>query len=154
MTGPVKLKLWISSNVDDADLFVVLRDVGPDGGEVTYPGIQPGGGSRVAAAYGWLRLSHRKLDPARSAPYRPFHTHDEIQKVEPGKPVPVEIEILPTSTVFEPGHRLVLEVRANDDPGHFFTHTDPRDRIQRGANTIHTGGKFDSHLLLPIIPAR
>jgi len=154
VTGPVKLKLWVSSSVDDADLFAVLRNIGPDGREVTYPGVQPGGESQVAVAYGWLRVSHRKLDPARSTPQRPFHTHDEVQKIEPGRPVPVEIEILPTSAVFEPGHRLMLEIRASDDPRHLFTHTDPRDRIQRGANTIHTGGEFDSHLLLPIIPNR
>ncbi len=154
MTGPIKLKCWVSSSIDDADLFAILRNIGPDGTEVVYPGIQPGGGSMVAAAYGWLRVSHRKLDPARSTPYRPFHTHDEIQKLKPGEPVPVEIEILPTSVVLERGHRLVLEVGAKDDPRHSFTHTDARDRIQMGTNTIHTGGPFDSHLLLPIIPAR
>src|SRR5262249_17096155 len=115
VTGPVKLKLWVSSSIDDADLFAILRNVGPDGTEVIYPGIQPGGASAVAAAYGWLRVSHRKLDPLRSLPYRPFHTHDEIQKVKPGEVVPVEIEILPTSIVLEPGHRLVREVGARDD---------------------------------------
>jgi len=152
VTGPIKLGLWVSSSIDDADLFAILRNIGPDGEEVVYPGIQPGGGSTVAAGYGWLRLSHRKLDPARSTAYRPFHTHDEIQKVEPGEVVHVEIEILPTSVVLERGHRLVLEVGAQDDPRHFFTHTDPRDRVQAGTNTLHTGGPFNSHLLLPIIP--
>lgn len=47
-----------------------------------------------------------------------------------------------------------LEVRASDDPHQTFTHTDPRDRIQRGSVTIQSGGSFDSHLLVPIIPAR
>ncbi|HEX7840963.1 MAG TPA: CocE/NonD family hydrolase [Kofleriaceae bacterium] len=154
VTGPLKLRLWVSSTVDDADLFAVVRNVGPDGVEVTYPGVMPGRPTRVAVAYGWLRVSHRKLDPARSTPYRPFHTHDELQKVPPGTPVAVDIEIVPTATVFEAGHRLVLEVRASDDPHHTFTHTDPRDRIQSGSVTIHSGGSFDSHLLVPIIPAR
>jgi uncharacterized protein len=72
----------------------------------------------------------------------------------PGTPVAVDIEIVPTATVFEAGHRLVLEVRASDDPHHTFTHTDQRDRIQRGSVTIHGGGSFDSHLLVPIILAR
>jgi len=56
--------------------------------------------------------------------------------------------------VFEPGHRLVLEIGAQDDPQSFFQHDDPRDRIARGSVTLHTGGSFDSHLLLPIIPGR
>ena len=152
VTGPIKLKLWVSSTSDDADLFAVVRNLRPDGSEVTYSGPQPGGDSRVAVAYGWLRLSHRKLDPERSTGYRPYHTHDEIQKVHPGEVVPVEIEILPTSAIFEPGHRLVIEVGAKDDPRSFFQHDDPRDRIERGTVTVHTGGTFDSHVLLPIIP--
>ncbi len=154
VTGPIKLGLWVSSSTDDADLFAIVRNLRPDGTEVVYPGPRPQGGSTVAVAYGWLRLSHRKLDVARSTPYRPYHTHDEVQKVRPGEPVAVEIEILPTSAVFERGHRLVLEVGSSDDPTSQFQHDDPRDRIQRGSCTLHTGGRFDSHLLLPIIPAR
>ena len=42
--------------------------------------------------------------------------HDELQKLQPGEIVPVEIEIWPTSVVFERGERLVLEVGAKDDP--------------------------------------
>ena len=91
VTGPVALRLWVSSSVDDADLFAVLRNVAPDGSEVTYPGPLPEG-SRIAAAYGWLRASHRKLDPSRSTPYRPFHSHDEVQKLTPGEPVALDIE--------------------------------------------------------------
>ncbi|HJW68243.1 MAG TPA: CocE/NonD family hydrolase C-terminal non-catalytic domain-containing protein [Candidatus Binatia bacterium] len=103
-------------------------------------------------AYGWLRASHRKLDESRSRPWRPFHTHDELQKLQPGEIVPLEIEVWPTSVVVEHGERLVLEVGAKDDPQSFFQHDDPRDRARTGTNTIHTGGAFDSHLLLPIIP--
>jgi len=153
ITGPIKLKLWVSSTSDDADLFVIVRNLRPDGSEVTYPGPQAGGGSTVAVAYGWLRLSHRTLDPVRSTPYRPYHSHAEVRKVRPGEPVPAEIEILPTSAIFERGHRLVIEVAAQDDARSVFQHDDPRDRIQRGTVPLHTGGEFDSHVLLPVIPA-
>jgi predicted acyl esterase len=153
VTGPIALRLWVSSSGNDADLFAVIRNVAPDGTEVTYPGPLPEG-PRIAAAYGWLRASHRKLDPARSTPYRPYHTHDEIQKLTPGEPVRVEIEIWPTSIVFPVGHRLVLEVGSHDDEKTTFQHTDPRDRVWAATNTIHAGGGFDSSLLLPIIPAR
>src|SRR5262245_36859064 len=154
LTGPIALRLWVSTTSDDADLFAVVRNLRPDGSEVLYPGPQPSGDSVVAVAYGWLRLSHRKLDPARSTPYRPWHTHDEIQKVQPGEVVPVEIEILPTSALFERGHRIVLDVGAVDDPHTQFQHDDPRDRVCRGACTIHTGGAFDARLLVPIVPPR
>ncbi|MEE2777493.1 MAG: CocE/NonD family hydrolase [Acidobacteriota bacterium] len=152
VTGPAKLKLWISTTHDDADLFVIVRNLDPNGREVTYPGSnQPA----LAAAYGWLRASHRELDAARSHPYRPVHAHAETQSIDPEEIVPVEIEILPTSFVLGRGHRLVVEVAANDDPRLFpFTHTDPDDRVQEGQITIHTGGEHDSHLLLPIIRGR
>lgn len=151
-TGPVALKLWISSTADDADLFAIVRKIGADGREVTFPGQSS---PAIPAAYGWLRASHRKLDPERSLPYRPYHTHDELRKLAPGEIVPLEIEIWPTSAVFEPGERLVLEIASEDDP-HIepFVHTHPGDRIRRGTVAIHTGGGHDSHLLMPLIPPR
>jgi hypothetical protein len=152
VTVPIKLRLWVSSSIDDADLFAIIHNINPNGEEVTYPGQNS---PAIAAAYGWLRVSHRKLDPERSTPYRPYHTHDELHKVKPGEVVPVDIEILPASMVFRKGYRLVLEVASKDDPRiNPFTHTDPADRIQSGTNSIHTGGVYDSHLLLPVIPPR
>jgi predicted acyl esterase len=69
--------------------------------------------------------------------------------------VPGEIEIWPTSVVFEPGERLVLEVASEDDPRmEPFLHNDPVDRKLRGITTIHAGGEHDSYLLLPLIPPR
>ncbi|HYB13318.1 MAG TPA: CocE/NonD family hydrolase [Myxococcota bacterium] len=151
-TGPVALRLWISSTVDDADLFAVIRKIGRNGSEITFPGaISPG----IPAAYGWLRASHRKLDPTRSTPYRPYHTHDELLKLDPGAVVPLEIEIWPTSIVFEPGDRLVLEVAAEDDPRMApFLHDHALDRVRRGTFTLYSGGAHDSQLLMPLIPQR
>jgi uncharacterized protein len=152
ITGPMKLRLWISSSVDDMDIFVILHHLNKNNEEITYMGQM---GHTISGAYGWLRLSHRKLDPERSTPYRPFHVHDELQKVKPGEIVPAEIEIWPASMVFHKGDRLILEVGSKDDPKIVpFTHTDPGDRIQTGINSIHTGGQYDSHLLLPVIPPR
>jgi predicted acyl esterase len=152
VTGPINLKVWVSSTSDDADLFCVIHNIDPNGQEVTYPGQSS---PAIAAAYGWLRVSHRQLDPVRSRPYRPYHNHNELQKLEEGEIVPVEIEVWPASIVFDVGHRLVLEIGSRDDPRIApFTHTDPQDRIQTGTVSIHTGGSYDSHLLLPLIPPR
>jgi predicted acyl esterase len=149
-TGPAKLKLWISSTVDDADLFVILRKLDSSGQEVRFPAQN---GPSIPAGVGWLRVSHRKLDAERSTPYRPYHTHDEMQKLVPGEIAPVEVEIWPTSVVFAPGEQLVLEVASRDDPGlDPFLHNHPVDRVQSGSVTVHTGGEYDSHLFLPLIP--
>ena len=63
---------------------------------------------------GWLRASHRKLDPDRSLPYRPWHTHDEEWPLKPGEPVELDIEIWPTSIVVPPGYQLALNIRGSD----------------------------------------
>ena len=74
--GPSALKLWISSTTADADIFAVLRVFDRQGKEVVFQGaLDP----HTPIAQGWLRASHRKLDPRLSLPYRPYHTHDEKQ---------------------------------------------------------------------------
>jgi predicted acyl esterase len=71
ITGPVAAKLWIASQTTDADVFMVLRLFDPKGKEITFIGSND---PRVPIGLGWLRASHRKLDPAKSLPYRPWHT--------------------------------------------------------------------------------
>ena len=159
ITGPVAAKLFVSSDTTDADLFLVLRVFDPHGKEVTFIGSND---PRVPVGLGWLRASHRKLDPKESKPYRPYHTHDEEWPLKPGEPVELDIEIWPTSIVVPKGYRLALSVRGKDyevdgtdaalphapypmkgvGP---FTHTNPLDRpphIFGGRNTLHFGGKF------------
>src|SRR3954465_10954325 len=108
ITGPSTLKLFVSSATEDADLFVVLRVFEPSGKEVLFHGaLDP----KTPVAQGWLRASHRKLDPKRSLPYRPWHNHDQLQKLEPGKPVELDIEIWPTCIVVPAGYRIALNIR-------------------------------------------
>src|SRR6185295_29234 len=76
ITGPVAAKLFVSSDTTDADLFLVLRVFDPAGKEVVFIGSND---PRTPVGLGWLRASHRKLDPKRALPYRPWHTHDEEQ---------------------------------------------------------------------------
>ncbi len=82
ITGPIAAKLWVSSATEDADLFLVVRAFTPDLKEVTFQGALD---AHTPIAQGWLRCSHRKLDPKLTLPYRPYHTHDEEQKLTPGR---------------------------------------------------------------------
>jgi len=68
------------SATEDADLFLVVRAFTPDLKEVTFQGALD---AHTPIAQGWLRCSHRKLDPKLTLPYRPYHTHDEEQKLTP-----------------------------------------------------------------------
>ncbi len=111
ITGPLAAKLFVSSSTTDADLFLVFRVFTPDLREVVFMGaIDP----HTPVAQGWLRASHRKLDAALSTPYRPYHTHDELQPLTPGEAVPLDIELWPTSIVVPAGCRIALTVRGRD----------------------------------------
>jgi predicted acyl esterase len=169
ITGPVAAKLWLSSDTTDADLFLILRVFDPAGKEVTFIGSND---PRVPVGLGWLRASHRKLDMARTKPYRPWHSHDEEWPLKPGEPVELDIEIWPTSIVVPPGYQLALSVRGKDyevdgrdialphapypmkgvGP---FLHIDPDDRpakVFATRNTLHFAAGKQPYLLLPVIP--
>jgi uncharacterized protein len=169
ITGPVAAKLFVSSTTEDADLFLVLRVFSPDGEEVVFQGaLDP----HTPIAQGWLRASHRKIDPELSLEYRPYHTHDEVQPFDRGRVYECDIEIWPTCIVVPPGYRIALTIRGTDYEfpgegarlGSFanemrgcgpFLHDDPRDRppeVFGGQTTIHTGGTTGSYVLLPVIP--
>jgi uncharacterized protein len=172
ITGPLAARLFLSSSTADADVFLVFRVFTPDFREVVFQGaIDP----HTPVAQGWLRASHRKLDARLSAPYRPYHTHDEVQPLAPGKPVQLDVEIWPTSIVVPAGHRLALSVRGRDYEwqkstgarlSNFknelrgcgpFLHDDPRDRPAKvfgGTNTLHFGPGQEAYVLVPIVPAR
>jgi hypothetical protein len=96
ITGPVAAKMLLSSTTTDADLFLVLQVFDPQGEEVTFIGSND---PRTPVGIGWLRASHRKLDAARTTPYRPYHTHDEAWPLQPNMPVELDVEIWPTCIV-------------------------------------------------------
>ena len=169
ITGPLAAKLWASSSTSDADVFLVVRVFTPDLREVTFAGaIDP----HTPVAQGWLRASHRELDPSLSKPFRPYHTHRHAQPLTPQQPVELDVEIWPTSIVVPKGYRLALSVRGKDymyaektglKLSNFknelrgcgpFLHDDPRDRpaeIFDGITTLHFGSQYASYLLIPVI---
>src|SRR5208282_1462517 len=167
ITGPSAVKLFVSSSTSDADIFAVLRVFGPDLKEVVFQGaIDP----HTPVGQGWLRASHRKLDPKLSTPYRPYHTHTRKEPLKPGEVVALDVEIWPTSIVVPAGYRVGLTIRGKDYvyPGpsggklsNFkneltgcgpFLHDDPQDRpaeIFGGVTTLHFGRAMANHVLLP-----
>lgn len=148
LTGTMTLKLWVStSEGDDIDLFVVLRKFDSVGNEVCFYGYN--GFANDGVAKGWLRASHREIDPLRSRPGRPWHTHRSVQRLTAGEIVPVEIEVLASSTLFEAESSLAVEILGHDAASYpAFRH---RRTVNRGFHTIHTGGDFDSHLMAPFV---
>jgi predicted acyl esterase len=151
LTGHMKLRVWVEvDESDDADLFVAVQKLGKDGRLVGFPFIAFRDDGPVAL--GWLRASHRELDGDRSTPQQPWHPHTREAPLEPGVPVPVDIELWPSSTRFAAGEALRLVVQGSDvyaADGGDFGHEATRNV---GGHVIHTGGRYDSHLLVPVIP--
>jgi hypothetical protein len=152
VTGPLLLNVWVSSTAEDADIYATLRNIGPDGKDVCEVGQR--GDALPCVTKGWLRASHRKLDAAKTLPYRPYHAHNERWWLQPGEIVECQVEIWPTSMVFKKGHKLRLDITPRDGVGtQHFTHYNA-DYNAGANNTIYAGGDKASYLLLPVIPSR
>jgi predicted acyl esterase len=171
ITGPMALKLFVSSSTVDADIFAIVRIFDPQGKEVLFVGaLDP----KTPVAQGWLRASHRKLDKKKSLPYRPWHTHDEKQPLTPGEIYELDVEIWPTCIVVPKGYSIALSIRGrdyeHDDEAAVlsnmknpmkgcgpFVHDDEEDRppaIFGGKVTLHMGPKHPAKLLVPVIPKK
>jgi predicted acyl esterase len=139
ITGPSALYLAAAIDRPDASWIVSLKSQSPDG-------------TMQVVTKGWLRASHRKLDPKRSKPYQPYHPHDARVPVPENEVLEYAIELRETSMAFPKGHRLVIEIRAQDtlaDEPIWYHQTSAMET----RHTLYCGGNRNSYLLLPVIPA-
>jgi uncharacterized protein len=149
IAGYIKLRLWVQAEgADDMDVYARITKLDAVG----QPLFQNSLTYKYSGPDGMLRVSHRQLDKSKSTPSMPVQTHRTLQLLKPGEIVPVEIQIWPTGLVFHKGEQLRLTVNGFD-----FAESKPEDRPNRvsynkGTHIIHTGGKYDSYLLVPVIP--
>jgi putative CocE/NonD family hydrolase len=131
--GSGSADLWVSSSAPDTDVQVTLTEVRPDGQE-TY------------VENGWLRMSHRRLDAARSTELRPYHSYRQAdtEQLTPGKPELARIELLPFDHVFRAGSALRLSI---DAPGGYFQITPTP-----ATNSVFHQPGMDSKLVLGWLP--
>lgn len=143
LAGPLALHLRASSTATDTDFYARLLDVAPDGSE-------------SVITSGSLRASHRRLDPDKSTPARPWHPHTDPQPIEPDRFYSYAVELWPTAYRLPPGHRLALRVTSVDIPTHLpgwidFDRDDPAGATVHvndpAVNTVRFGR---SHLVLPV----
>ena len=140
VTGAVALNLFASIDQDDTNWIVKLYDVAP-------------GGSENRLNKGYLKASHRAIDPARSTPYRPYHTHLKADPVKPGEITEYNIEIGNVTHVFHPGHRIKLTIESMESPRdpENQIHYHPHLNISRTTvHKIYRNREYQSHLVLPI----
>jgi predicted acyl esterase len=148
ITGYLKLRLWVeAAGADDLDLFVVVQKLDEQGNLL---GLHVPG-PPLPQSRGWLRVSRRGLDEAASTPSEPVLAHAREQLLSPGEIVPVEIALTPISMRWHAGQQLRLIVA-----GHNLTQAFEPFQYQlrnRGEHVLHAGGRYDSHLMIPVIPA-
>jgi putative CocE/NonD family hydrolase len=133
VTGPVKVTLYLSSDVKDTDLLVKLVDVYPDGRAYNLDeGVQ-----RVRWRQGYLQ-------PV-------FMQRDNVYKVE--------IPSLETSNAFLAGHRIRLEVASSSFP-HFERNLNTGgNNYDESApvtahNVIHHAPMYPSSIVLSVVPTK
>jgi hypothetical protein len=172
LTGYMKLRLWVEANgSNDMDLFVKVQKLGRGGSPLSSPVITPPNPvarcfvkllwsfkvKKLASLFftgatGRLRVSHRQFDPERSTPWEPYLTHRVEELLSPGQVVPVDLSIWPVGMRWHGGEQLRLIIAGYTLTPVPLPGMKPPNLRNKGEHIIHTGGKYDSHLLVPKIP--
>ena len=155
LIGHNSLRLWVSlEDTDDAHLFIGLRKF-RDGGECLFEGSYGFGFDMLTR--GWQRVAHRERDETLSTPWQPVHTHRTAEPLQPGEIVAVDIALRPHATRMRAGDTLRLDIRGTwHFPRNPLTGQFPAGyrRSPPGRCVIHSGGSYDSRLLLGMRPIR
>jgi putative CocE/NonD family hydrolase len=133
VTGPVRVRLWVSSDAPDTDFNARLMDVAPDG----YAAI---------LADGQLRLR-----------YRAGFANERLLK--PGEVAAIEIDLGATSNLFAQGHRIRVDISSSNwpriDPNpNTGAPVNVVEGKRKARNTIYLDPRRPSHIELPVVPAR
>jgi putative CocE/NonD family hydrolase len=136
ITGPIRARLWISSNCPDTDFTIKLIDVYPPNAD--YPE-----GFAMNLTDGILRARYRDSW--------------EKPRLMLSTVYLIHVDAFPTSNLFKRGHRIRLDVSSSNFP-HFDANPNTGEpegqaRLSRVAtNRVYTNASRASHVMLPIIP--
>lgn len=139
ITGPVTIRLWVSSSALDTDFTAKLIDQYPPSAD--YPL-----GYAMNLTDGILRCRYRR-------------SWEAPQPMEPGEMAEITIEPMPTSNLFRKGHRIRLDISSSNFPRF---DVNPNTGAPEGSaglrqvadNSIHMSAQHPSQLVLPVVPAR
>jgi len=137
VTGHPVVHLWVTSSARDGDFFVYLEDIREDG-------------YSQYVTEGNLRASHRAMS---TAPYEnlglPYHRSYAEDIVDlPDQPVELVFDLMPTSYVFDAGHRIRVTITGADKDTALTPQLDPPPTVQ-----IYRDADHASYIELPIIPS-
>lgn len=139
--GSVAIHFFASIDQDDTNWIVTLTDVAPTGAE-------------IGLGKGYLKASHRALDPAKSKPYKPYHKHTKAEPVIPGEIYEYDVDLGIVSCVFTTGHRIKVTIESMESP------RDPEMQIhyhphlcssKTTLHKIYRNREHQSYLILPVL---
>lgn len=176
LIGPSKVRLFMSAEeVDDMDVYVIIRKVDIEGNALITLNVplkdQPHGTVpddvddmnlyKHNGPTGRLRASKRALgqDPSLTedqlksqTPTELWFPYDKEEKVPRGTVVELNIAIWPAGIAFETGESMRLEIKGHDHHLHEVPNIQRALRnLNQGTNTVHTGKRYPSHIVLPFI---
>jgi hypothetical protein len=136
VTGHPVVHLWVTSSAKDGDFFVYLED------------ISAGSFSKYITE-GNLRASHRAIS---TAPFEylglPYHrSYAEDIAYLPDQPVELVFDLIPTSYIFDAGHRIRVTITCADKDTALTPQLIPPPMVH-----LYRGADHASYIVLPIIP--
>ena len=137
LTGPVTVRLWISSSAVDTDFTARLLDIHPPSED--YPS-----GYHMNLTDSIIRARYRE-------------GWEKAVLMEPGEVYEVQIELFPTSNLFKAGHRIRLDISSSNFPR---LDVNPNTGEPMGRhthtvvahNTVYLDREHPSQVELPVIP--
>jgi hypothetical protein len=139
VTGHPVVRLWVSADVADADLFVYLEEVDAKGAShyVTEGSLRASNRATADPGFDYLGMPWHRSFAADAAP------------LPKGEPVELAFDLFPTSNLFDAGHRIRVTVTGSDKANALTPEQTPPPRL-----VLHREKGRASHIVLPIIPAR
>jgi uncharacterized protein len=137
VTGPIAVRLWISSSCPDTDFTAKLIDWHAPNED--YPQ-----GFAMNITDGIFRVRYRK-------------SWESPEMLAPGEVAEIVIEPFATSNLFKAGNRIRLDISSSNFP-HFDVNPNTGEaegmarRRQSAINAVHVDAGHPSHIVLPIIP--
>lgn len=132
LTGPIKVKLWASTDAKDTDFIAKLVDTVPDG-------------RAIILTEGIVNAKYRN--------------GNKPEKELSGEIVAYEIDLWATSNVFLPGHQITLEISSSSFPQYSPNPNTGKSMHEskeavKAQQIIYHNQKYPSHMILPFIPIK
>ena len=129
-TGPIRARLYVSSDCPDTDFTVKITDVYPDG-------------RSMLITDGILRMRNRE-------------SSDHWEFMESGEIYEIEVDLWSTSYIWNEGHQIRVSISSSNYP-RFLANPNTKDPIMGNStynvanNTLHMNGGYPSCIILPYV---